>query len=101
MHGGVDRDAATRLSVEHGVGEAPQPVSATPSNPVDARPAANLASRLSGILYASGECRHLFVNLSLTLASLFLILKDLQRNLLAGGLTRASARSNPYIYEEK
>ena len=46
-------------------------------------------------LYASCEWRHLFVNLSLTLSSAFLLLKDLQRNRLAGRLTRAPARSNP------
>ena len=47
------------------------------------------------ILYAPGGCWHLHVKLSLTLSSVFLILKDLQRNRLAGGLTRAAARSNP------
>ena len=47
------------------------------------------------ILYAPGEWWPLFVNLSLTLSSAFLILKDLRRNRLAGGLTRAAARSNP------
>jgi hypothetical protein len=52
-------------------------------------------------LYASGECRHLFVNLFLTLVSLFLILKDLQRKRLAVRLTGASARSNPWYCEEK
>jgi hypothetical protein len=52
------------------------------------------------ILYASGEWRHLFVNLSMTLASLFLLLKDLRRIRLAGGLTGASARSNPWYCEE-
>ena len=47
------------------------------------------------ILYAPGECWPLHVKLSLTLSSAFLILKDLQRNRLAGELTRAAARSNP------
>jgi hypothetical protein len=40
-------------------------------------------------LYANCEWRHLFVNLSLTLSSALLTQKDLQRNRLAGGLTRA------------
>ena len=47
------------------------------------------------ILYAPGECWPLHVKLSLTVSSPFLILKDLRRNRLAGGLTRAAARSNP------
>jgi len=38
-------------------------------------------------LYANCEWRHLVVNLSLTLSLAFLLLKDLQRNRLAGGLT--------------
>ena len=55
------------------------------------------ATRLSAyrFLYASGVCRHLLVNLSLTISSAFLLLKDLQRNRLAGRLTRAPVRSNP------
>jgi hypothetical protein len=41
-------------------------------------------------LYASAEWQHLFVNLSLALSSAFLLLKDLQRNRLAGRLTQLS-----------
>jgi len=37
----------------------------------------------------------------MTLSSVFLILKDLQRNRLAVRLTGASARSNPWYCEEK
>jgi hypothetical protein len=43
---------------------------------------------LRASLYASSDWRHLFVNLSLTLTPVFLLLKDLQRNCLAGRLTR-------------
>jgi hypothetical protein len=39
-------------------------------------------------LYASREWPHLFVSLPLTLSSAFLLLKDRQRNRLAGRLTR-------------
>jgi 3-Oxoacyl-[acyl-carrier-protein (ACP)] synthase III C terminal len=39
-------------------------------------------------LYASCECRYRLVNLSLTLSSAFLLLKDFHRNRLAGRLTR-------------
>jgi hypothetical protein len=56
---------------------------------------------IPAFLYASGGYRHTLVNLFLTISSLFLILKDLQRKRLAVRLTGASARSNPYIYEEK
>jgi hypothetical protein len=38
-------------------------------------------------LYASGEWRHLFVNLFLTISSAFPLLKDLRRNRLAVRLT--------------
>jgi hypothetical protein len=40
----------------------------------------------AGILYTSGDWRHLLVNLSLTLSSAFLILKDLRRKRLSGRL---------------
>jgi hypothetical protein len=43
-----------------------------------------------GILYAWCEWRHLSVNLSLTLSSPFLILKDLMGKRLVGRLTRSS-----------
>jgi hypothetical protein len=52
-------------------------------------------------LYAPGGCWHLHVKFSLTFSSAFLILKDLRRNRLAAGLTRAAARSNPWCCEEK
>jgi hypothetical protein len=48
----------------------------------------------------SGECRHTLVNLSMTLSFTFLLLKDLHRNRLAGKLTKAPARSNPWYCEE-
>jgi hypothetical protein len=38
-------------------------------------------------LYTSGEWRHLFVNLSLTLSPVFPLMKDLHRNRLASRLT--------------
>ena len=49
----------------------------------------------SGFLYASGEWQRVFVNLFLTLSSPFFLLKDLQRNRLAGRLTKAPARPSP------
>ena len=67
-----------------------------------AAPALALAGQIAvpglhptGILYASCVWRHLCVNLSLTVSSAFLLLKDPRRNRLAGRLTRAPVRSNP------
>jgi hypothetical protein len=52
-------------------------------------------------LYASCEWRHLLVNSSLTLSSTFLLLKDLQRNRLAGRLTVIETAPAPDNCEEK
>jgi hypothetical protein len=52
-------------------------------------------------LYAFGEWRRLFVNLSLTVSSAFLLLKDLRRNRLIGRLTQLQPAPTPDKYEEK
>jgi hypothetical protein len=52
-------------------------------------------------LYASGEGRHVFVNLSLTLSSAFLLLKDLRRKRLSGRLTPLQPAPTLDKYEEK
>jgi hypothetical protein len=52
-------------------------------------------------LYASGERRHLFVNLSLTLSSAFPILKDCRRKRLSGRLTPLKPASTPDKYGKK
>jgi hypothetical protein len=59
------------------------------------------APRLAGILYASREWRHLFVNLSLTLSSVFLLLKDFRRKRLSGRLMPLKPAPTPDKYEEK
>jgi hypothetical protein len=51
-------------------------------------PVGKPASSPTGILYTSCEWRHVLVNLSLTFACAFLLLKDLQRNRLAGRLMK-------------
>jgi hypothetical protein len=52
-------------------------------------------------LYTTGDCRHLFVNLFLTLSSAFLILKDFRRKRLSGRLTLLKPAPTPDKYEEK
>ena len=53
------------------------------------------------LLYTSGDCRRLLVNLSLTLSSAFPLLKDLRRKRLSGGLMPLKPAPTPDKYEEK
>jgi hypothetical protein len=52
-------------------------------------------------LYAFGDFRHLFVNPPLTLSLAFLLLKDLRRKRLSGGLMPLKSAPTPDKYEEK
>jgi hypothetical protein len=56
--------------------------------PLPAAPRCDCGFQTEGHLNARWVWRPLFVNLSLTLSSVFLILKDLRRNRLANRLTR-------------
>jgi hypothetical protein len=57
--------------------------------------------RPTGILYACCEWGPAFVNLSLTLSSVFPLLKDLRRNRLSSRLMPPNPAPTPDKYEEK
>ena len=60
-----------------------------------------LSRQRTGFLYASREDRHLFVNLSLTLSSAFLILKDFRRKRLSGRLMPLKPAPTPDKFGKK
>ena len=60
-----------------------------------------LSRQPTGILYASREGRHLYVNLSLTLSSAFSLLNDLRRKRLSDRLMPLKPAPTPDKYEEK